>query len=141
MLRQLGYRPQLVVVTATENATGAVPTAQIITNSWIANVPSPSDWITISLSCRERGPQNEAVNQAEFCDRAIDRLATRATELQVTDPAAADRLWARADREITNRVPWVPTVTETENDTVSAHVGDYQYVPTFGALLDQLWVR
>ena len=45
------------------------------------------------------------------------------------------------DREITNLAPWVPTVTQTENDIVSAHVGDYQYVPTIGALLDQLWVR
>lgn len=141
VLRQLGYRPHLYVVTADEVATGAVSTTQIITNSWVADVPSPSDWITISLSCRERGPQNEDPNQAEFCDPAIDRLAARATALEATNPVAADRLWAAADREITNLAPWVPTVTETENDVVSTRVGNYQYVPTFGALLDQLWVR
>jgi hypothetical protein len=37
--------------------------------------------------------------------------------------------------------PWVPTVTETETDLVSSRVGDYQYIPTIGALLDQLWVH
>jgi hypothetical protein len=26
-------------------------------------------------------------------------------------------------------------------DTVAPRVGDYQAVPTYGALLDQLWVR
>jgi hypothetical protein len=50
---------------------------------------------------------------------------------------AADRVWARADRQITNLAPWIPTVT----DLVSSRVTDYQYVPTIGALIDQLWVR
>jgi hypothetical protein len=50
-------------------------------------------------------------------------------------------VWARADRLLTNLAPWVPTVTDTETDLVSRRVGDYQYVPTIGVLLDQLWVR
>jgi hypothetical protein len=33
------------------------------------------------------------------------------------------------------------TFAETETDLVSRRVGDYQYVPTIGALLDQLWVH
>ena len=63
------------------------------------------------------------------------------SSFQVNNPSAADSLWARVDRLITNLGPWVPTVTETETDLVSQHVGDYQYVPTIGALLDQLWLR
>jgi hypothetical protein len=37
--------------------------------------------------------------------------------------------------------PWVPTVTAAETDLVSTRVGDYQYVPTIGGLIDQLWIR
>ena len=61
--------------------------------------------------------------------------------MNTTDPVAADRLWAQADRDITNLAPWVTTVNETETDLVSQRVGNYQYVPTVFALLDQLWVR
>ena len=80
-------------------------------------------------------------NHALFCDPTADHLAVHASELQPTNPLAADRLWARADREITNIAPWITTVTETETDLLAARVGNYQYVPTFGPLLDQLWVR
>ena len=98
-------------------------------------------WVTLQLSCAAWRPPTQLSNHSQFCDVRVDRLAARAAELQLTDPSAADLLWARADRLITNLAPWVPTVTETETDLVSPRVGDYQYVPTIGALLDQLWVH
>ena len=110
LLRRLGYRARLRVV----------PTSQLLL-SWAAwHAPA------------------RLINESEFCDPAVDCLAT---QLQLASPAAADRLWARADRLITNLAPWIPTVTQTETNVVSQRVGDYQYVPTIGALLDQLWVR
>jgi peptide/nickel transport system substrate-binding protein len=111
------------------------------TAEWNASVPSPSDWITLQLSCAAWHPPARLANHALFCDPAVDRIATHAAQLQTTNPVVADRLWARADRDITNLAPWIPTVTETETDIVSARVGDYQYVPGVLALLDQLWVR
>jgi len=144
VLRQLGYRARLRVLTPNEWSAAIIDyhhPVQIDTDAWVANVPSPADWITLQLSCGEWRPPAQVVNHAEFCDPAVDRLATRAAALQLTDPVAADDLWALADREITNLAPWLPTVTETETDLVSPRVGDYQYVPTIGALLDQLWVR
>jgi peptide/nickel transport system substrate-binding protein len=54
---------------------------------------------------------------------------------------AADRLWAEADREATDEAPWLTMISYLGIDTVSPRVGDYQYVPTFGALLDELWVH
>ena len=144
LLRTLGYRAHLRVLTP--SSFGAALTdyrhpPQMDTNSWTADVPSPSDWITLQLSCAAWQPPARLVNHALFCDPAVDRLVARAAQLQSTNPAAADRLWARADRDITNLAPWVPTVNETGTDLTSAPVGNYQYVPTFGALLDQLWVR
>ena len=144
VLRQLGYRAHLRVLTAQQWSV-AVDNyrhpPQIVTSAWIADYPSASQWITLELSCQEWRPPTLLNNHALFCDPTADHLAVHASELQPTNPLAADRLWARADREITNIAPWITTVTETETDLLAARVGNYQYVPTFGPLLDQLWVR
>lgn len=144
LLRTLGYRAHLRVVD--QNQWGVTiddyhHPPQIDTNSWIADVPSPSQWITVQLSCDAWRPPTALANHSHFCDPVLDRLAARAAQLQTTDPTAAERLWARADRDITNLAPWIPTVTANETDLISKRVGNYQYVPTIGALLDQLWVR
>ena len=145
LLRTLGYHARLRVLTPSQMQTylndDYHDPPQMHTAEWNASVPSPSDWITLQLSCAAWHPPARLTNHALFCDPAVDRLATQAAQLQTTNPVAADRLWARADRDITNLAPWIPTVTEIETDLVSARVGDYQYVPGVLALLDQLWVR
>jgi peptide/nickel transport system substrate-binding protein len=50
-------------------------------------------------------------------------------------------LWASADRLATDAAPLVPLVNPSDLDFVSQRVGNYQYNPTQGILLDQLWVR
>ena len=114
---------------------------QIVTDSWVADYPSASQWITLFLACAAWHPPPQVTNHALFCDPTVDRWAAQASRLQPTNPTAADRLWARADRQITNLAPWLTTVAQTETDLVSARVGNYQYVLTIGALLDQLWVH
>jgi peptide/nickel transport system substrate-binding protein len=39
------------------------------------------------------------------------------------------------------REPWLPLVTPKLIDFVSRRVGNYQYSPVWGMLIDQLWVR
>ena len=53
----------------------------------------------------------------------------------------ANRLWAKIDRDITNQAPWVPFANAVVLEVVSTRVGNYQYNPSWGTLLDQLWVR
>jgi hypothetical protein len=48
---------------------------------------------------------------------------------------------AVATRAVTSSHLSLVSVTATETDLVSQRVGDYQYVPTIGGLIDQLWVR
>ena len=144
LLRRLGYRARLRVVAparfiAVLNSYHAPP--QVDTQTWTADYPSASQWLTLQLSCGAWHPPTQVANHSEFCDPAVDRLAERATELQVTNPSLANSLWAQADRLTTNLAPVVATVTENETDLVSQRVGDYQYVPTIGALLDQLWLH
>lgn len=78
---------------------------------------------------------------SEFCDPAFDKPAARAAVLQTTDPLAAAALWARLDRRLTDLAIWLPTVTPNETDLVSRRIGNYQYNPVWGALIDQLQIR
>ena len=121
---------------------GTLCVVMIVTNSWTASLPSASEWIALERSCAAWHPPTQLQNHAEFCDPCIGRTAAEASRLQAHRPSRRrPPLGARADREITRLAPWVPTVTATEPDLVSRRVGDYQYVPTIGGLLDQLWVR
>ncbi|MEY2513666.1 MAG: hypothetical protein QOJ89_1024 [bacterium] len=75
------------------------------------------------------------------CQSETDRLTRTATRLQLTNPAAAARVWARADRRVTDAAPWVPTNELQSTELVSRRVGNYRFASTVGALLSQLWVR
>jgi hypothetical protein len=70
-------------------------------------------------------------DHAFFCDRTVDRLTAQASQVQLTNPVAADR----ADRQITN-LAGGSRRSPTATDLVSARLGDYQYVPTIDGLSD-----
>ena len=103
--------------------------------AWTPDYPAASSFIQELLSCRSK------FNYGRFCDHALERRISRAAELEQTDRARANRLWARIDREITDRALWVPLFNGYQADLVSKRVGNYQYNPMHGALLSQLWVR
>ena len=95
-----------------------------------------------SFSCAAltRGsPAN--LNPSQFCDRETDRLMAAAGRVQAIDPSAADALWARAERRIVDLAPAVAAYNLISADLVSERVGNYQYSPAYGVLLDQFWVR
>jgi ABC-type transport system substrate-binding protein len=78
---------------------------------------------------------------SHFCDRHIDAQIGHAVALETTDPYLANQLWAQVDREIVNQAPVVPLFTLKNVDIVSQRVGNYEYNPQWGVLVDQLWVR
>jgi peptide/nickel transport system substrate-binding protein len=110
---------------------------------WIPDfAATPAGFIPPAFACSAYTPvssQNQAV--AEFCDPAIDREMARAQSLQATDPEAASQLWAKIDHDVTWQAPWVPFANGVVLEVVSERVGNYQYNPQYGTLLDQLWVR
>jgi len=73
--------------------------------------------------------------------RAIDRLLAHASAVQAVDPPAARALWRRAEREILALAPTVPTYNRQSVDLVAKRVGNYQFHPQWGTLVDQLWVK
>ena len=109
---------------------------------WIADYASAYAFIATQLSCKSFQPASRAnANVAEFCDRAIDREMKRAYALGRSDPEQAARAWERVDRDIVDRAPWLFLATPRVIGFVSPRVGNYQYSPQWGLLIDQLWVR
>ena len=116
--------------------------AQIGTYEWISDYLAASAFFTPILSCASFLP-NDAGNEnvAEFCDPRIDRQIEQALTEQATNPEVARGLWERIDRQTVDQAPWVPLVNPKVVDVLSKRVGNYQYGPQWGMLIDQLWVR
>jgi YVTN family beta-propeller protein len=144
VLRRLGFRASLHLLSPTRflNYTNnSRNRAQVIAGTWGAAWPSASNFIA-RLGCRFFVPASPtSANGSEFCDPAIDRLTDRAMALQPRDPIAGRALWARLDRELTDRAIWLPLATPKNTDIISGRVHNYTLHPIWGTLVDQLWVR
>jgi ABC-type transport system substrate-binding protein/DNA-binding SARP family transcriptional activator len=141
-LRRLGYRaslrllPESTYFTYTGDSRNR---AQVVDGGFSADYASASDFIG-KFTCGKFVARDglDTTDDSEFCNARFDRQAESAASQQATRPAAADRLWSRLDRKLTDLAIIVPTVTPNAVDVVSRHVHNYQYNPVWGALLDQL---
>jgi YVTN family beta-propeller protein len=146
VLRQLGYQATLhdVAVGRFFATVGdSRHKIQLGTAGWVPDIPSSADFFVPVLTCQSfyQDPASTD-NYAGFCEPHVDRLVSAARAAQLTDPVAARRLWAQADRVVTGQVPWVPTFNESLAWFVSARVRNCQESPYYaGPLLDQMWVR
>ncbi len=74
------------------------------------------------------------------CDETYDDLLVHARDLQTEDIAAAASAWARVDRAAVDAAVLAP-LANVGSDFMAEHVGNYQFNPSLGVLLDQLWVQ
>jgi YVTN family beta-propeller protein len=139
LLDQLGYRADVRTIrlalpyfTFIQDPGNEV---QIALGGWLADFPAASNFMVTNLSC---GGFN---NVLDFCDPQLDRLATRASRLQLTDPPAARELWARLDRGFVDQAALVPLINPALVDFVSERLGNYQRHPVWHVLLSRVWVR
>jgi peptide/nickel transport system substrate-binding protein len=147
VLRSLGYRARLHVVKDPEKyfmlATDSRTRMQTGYYGWGSDFPSESSFIKSQFACSSFVPASpfRTTDPSEFCDRSIDRLLDHALSVQGLDASASHTLWQDAEAKILALAPTVPTSNRQNVDLVSARVGNYQYHPQWGALVDQLWVR
>jgi YVTN family beta-propeller protein len=144
LLRSLGYRVSTKILGNNYQAvvSDSRNKAQIGSTGWSPDYPAASDFFGPLFSCASFVPDSRNnSNVAKFCDPSIDRLIERALREQTTNPAASRALWERVDKEVVDQAPWVPLFTTKSFDILSRRVGNYQYSPTAGELVDQLWVR
>lgn len=141
VLRRLGYRVRLRAIEGFSEYFDTIDDPRRMGDAaisgWVADYAAPYGFVNRQFSCDVR----RAPNYAGFCDPRVDRKTQRALELQATDPHAANRLWAEVDRDLVNQAPWLFLVNPRVADLVSERVGNYQYNPQWGVLIDQLWVR
>jgi len=146
VLRDLGYRASLRVASEAEfnrNVNDTRRRVQASVGTWVADYPSASDFFDLFFTCSSFRLADPADTRSGsfFCQPGLDSQISQADQLQTSDPQAAARVWAAVDREVTNLALWVPFVSLRWADFTSARVGDYQYSPASGIMLDQLWVR
>jgi peptide/nickel transport system substrate-binding protein len=145
VLRSLGYRARLEAVDPHayfNKISDSRLRAQTGYYSWFAGYPSAADFVPPQLSCAAfLAASPEQSNFSEFCDRSIDAQMARAAAVQVQDPAAATVLWQQVEQSILAHAPVVPAYNRRNVDFVSKRVGNYQYNPQWGLLLDQAWVK
>jgi peptide/nickel transport system substrate-binding protein len=139
VLDRLGYRAHLKVE-RNPYFGPQVRQLEIGFDGWLPNFATASEFFAQDLTCRT-ARFSRSDNAAAFCDPAIDREIARAQLLETTDAEDAARLWTAVDRAVVDQAPWVPFANGSSVAVASARVGDYEYNPQWGTLLDQLWVR
>jgi peptide/nickel transport system substrate-binding protein len=107
------------------------------------NYPAASEFLGPEYnSCHSALPDTQSnVPALRFCDPRFDATVGRALAAEAARSPTATVLWAKADRQFTDQAPVVPLVTPSITDFVSHRIGDYQYNPQVGVLIDQLWVH
>ena len=144
LLDDLGYRARLHAVSLDQFFADIYnPRLKIqvsIGTGWGADYPAPWGFFGPILSCQSANWPGTS-NLAHFCDPHVDALARQAQAAQATDPAAARKLWAQADRIVTDQAPYVPVSNAPPAGFVSSRVGNYQISPVYGLLPGQMWVR
>jgi peptide/nickel transport system substrate-binding protein len=131
-LARLGYRPILRNFPPTLNTYTGFDGALL---SWAKEFGAASDFIDPLFTCQS------PFNPMKFCDPAIDAEATKAATTQSSDHVAANAAWARIDRGLVDKAAAIPLFTQQSATLLSKRVGNYQFNPQWGPLLDQLWVR
>jgi peptide/nickel transport system substrate-binding protein len=144
VLRSLAFRTRLRVMPPGQNYFTAITTprtrAQTGYYGWISDFPSELGFFRPMFSCNQV-IAGAGTNPSQFCSPSIDRQLAHASAVQAQDPPAAHALWRRIERELLAQAPMVPTYNRKSVDFVAKRVGNYQYHPQWGTLLDQLWVR
>jgi len=144
-LRSIGYRPRVFSGDAQFYRRLANQHGQwnISDGDWIADYPSPGEFLDFFLTCANYHPEDPArtTNGGGFCNAQFDRLVRQAEAMQLTNPAAAQDIWARADRLAVDQAAWVPLVNTADAELLSPRAGHLTLDANGQPQIDQLWVR
>jgi peptide/nickel transport system substrate-binding protein len=145
VLTELGYvadvKPisQNIQFTYIQNTNNKV---QISLNYWYQDYPAASDFLNILFGCASFTPGSDSsINIAGYCNKEIDAKMQAALALGVTDPKAADQMWAEIDKAVTDEAPSAPFFTPKHLDFVSKRVGNFQFNSQFYWMITQSWVQ
>ena len=137
LLGDLGYRSGLQTFDELfpiyENAAGEPrPRPQLGLWHWEAISTAPYSFLQSLVTC------GADFNLSRFCDPQIDARMERAARAPGSEAIA---LWPRVEASLADQAPTVPLVNGNNISLTAEGVGNYQYHPLWGPLVEQLWVR
>jgi peptide/nickel transport system substrate-binding protein len=139
-LRKIGYRAQLEDVSPDTffgpRQSQLYRSVQAGTDDWYADYVAPSDFFVPLVACGQIG-----TNGGRFCDPSLDERIHKALTDQSLRAGVALQEWTAIDRWIVDNAVDVPISNALEADFLARRVGDFQFSPQWGVLVDQLWVR
>ena len=145
LLTSLGYKTTFKPISANIEYTypqNSKNKVQVGLSYWLQDYPAPSDFLNVLYSCASYHPGSDSsINMSEFCDPKIDAQMLKAMATSITDPAAANTLWASIDRQVTDQAPAVMLFVPKQLNFVSRRLGNYTFNPQGFLIFSQLWVQ
>ncbi len=145
VLNQIGYKASVkpisgnIFFTYVQNTKNKV---QINVQQWYQDYPAASDFLYVLFGCESFHPGSDSsINIAGFCNKPINAQMHKALNLAVTNETAANKLWAKIDKQVTDQAPMVTLFTPKHIDFVSKRVGNFTFSKEFYWLVDQSWVQ
>jgi len=145
VLNQLGYKATVkpisgnIFFTYVQNTKNKV---QINVQQWYQDYPAASDFLYILFGCESFHPGSDSsINIAGFCNKKINDQMHKALNLAIEDEDAANALWSKIDKQVTNQAPMATLFTPKHIDFVSKRVGNFTFSKQFYWLVDQSWVK
>jgi peptide/nickel transport system substrate-binding protein len=145
LLNQLGYKATLkplsnnIQYNYIQNTNNHV---QISLTQWYQDYPTAADFIKVLLSCSSFHPGSDSsINIAGYCNKSIDSQMSTAEAEQQSNPAAADALWGKLDKELMAQSPLAPLINPRLIDFTPSRVHNYSFSLQYYMNVDQLWVQ
>jgi peptide/nickel transport system substrate-binding protein len=145
VLNQIGYKATVKPISGNIFFTYAQNTknkVQINVQQWYQDYPAASDFLYILFGCESFHPGSDSsINIAGFCDKKINAQMHKALDLGIESEDAANALWSKIDRMVTDQAPMATLFTPKHIDFVSKRVGNFTFSKQFYWLVDQSWVK
>jgi peptide/nickel transport system substrate-binding protein len=145
LLNQIGYKATLKVLSNNiqfnyiQNTKNKV---QISVTQWYQDYPAASDFLNVLFGCGSFHPGSDtSINISGFCDKKIQAQMDRAEALGATDSTAANTLWAKVDKQVTDASAAAVLFNPKNIDFVSKRVGNFTFSAQYYFLVDQAWVQ
>jgi peptide/nickel transport system substrate-binding protein len=141
-LRAIGYRARLTYLPPDKAFSGPPQNFYLRYQAgfvgWYADYVSAAEVIASTVQCSDIA---QGANWGHFCDHNLDAKIATALGQETSNPGLASQDWTAIDHKIVDMAVEVPLNNRLTTDFLARRVGDYQYNPQWGPLLDQLWVR
>jgi peptide/nickel transport system substrate-binding protein len=145
VLNEIGYKASVkpisvnIFFTYVQNTKNKV---QINVQQWYQDYPAASDFLYILFGCESFHPGSDSsINFSGFCNKPINAQMHKALNLAVTNEGAANVLWAKIDKQVTDQAPMATLFSPKHLDFVSKRVGNFTFSKQFYWLVDQSWVQ